>query len=113
MREHIDIIKPTVHLTGRIAKPKQIAKRTNSEHVNLGSTFSGNGPKTDGRKAPGSTTLGLAQCDEFITPICLQTLYNINYKPVETKKNTFGIVEFTPQAFLQGDLGNVFSLFVS
>lgn len=75
-------------------------------HAKLGSPNSFNGPKTNDKKVDGSTTLGLADCDEFITPICLQTLYNIKgATPRQTRRNTFGVVEFTPQAFLQGDLG--------
>jgi tripeptidyl-peptidase-1 len=38
-------------------------------------------------------------------------LYNFNYTPVATDKNTFGIVEFTPQAYLPGDLDLFFSNF--
>lgn len=33
----------------------------------------------------------LATCDEAITPDCLRALYNIQYKPVATHENTFGI----------------------
>lgn len=114
---HVDIIKPTVHMGARVAPKKfqkrftiPLSERANSPDlvnspVKLGSPSSFNGPKTNGRKVDGSTTLGLADCDEFITPICLQTLYNVHYKPIATHKNTFGIVEFTPQAFLQADLG--------
>lgn len=114
---HVDLIKPTVHMGARVA-PKKFQKRFTvpldkraaspdliNNPVKLGSPSSFNGPKTNGRKVDGSTTLGLADCDQFITPICLQTLYNVHYKPVATHKNTFGVVEFTPQAFLQGDLG--------
>ncbi|TDL20636.1 subtilisin-like protein [Rickenella mellea] len=110
MRDHIDIIKPTVHLTGRIANPSQLRKRQikDSNH-RLGSVNSGNGPKTNGQKP--STTLTLADCDQFITPVCLQALYNIHYRPLSTKRNTFGIVEFTPQAFLQPDLDMFFKNF--
>ena len=74
-------------------------------HVRLGSPKSFNGPKTTNKEVDGSTFLGLEDCDQFITPICLQTLYNfVNVTPSETDRNTFGVVEFTPQAFLQGDL---------
>lgn len=53
------------------------------------------------------SNLTLKECDEFITPSCLQALYNIDYTPKETNRNTFGVVEFTPQAYLQTDLGIV------
>lgn len=104
MQQHIDLIKPTVHFDARIAPPTRSVRkrdRLSRRHVQPHTLV-----KTNGKKAPsgGTSTLGLADCDEFITPICLTTLYNINYKPVATHINTFGILEFTPQAFLQSDL---------
>lgn len=42
---------------------------------------------------------------------CLRALYSIDYTPVATDKNSFGIVELTPQAFLAGDLDVFFSNF--
>ena len=81
----------------------------------------GNGPKKSDKAvtiAPNAWTT----CDKIITPDCLRALYNINYTPVATDKNTFGVggpdlfavnmlpliycllVEFTPQAFFPGDL---------
>ena len=109
---HIDLIKPTTAFNTRVP-PAKFQKRSSSINSpqRLGSPSSFNGPKTNGQKVDGSTTLGLADCDQFITPICLQTLYNINASPVATDKNTFGVVEFTPQAFLQGDLDLFFHNF--
>ncbi|KAH8112254.1 subtilisin-like protein [Phellopilus nigrolimitatus] len=124
LTSHIELIKPTTAFGARVP-PQKYQKRfatplttRNSNAstdlappVKLGSPSSFNGPKSDGRKVDGSTTLGLADCDQFITPICLQTLYNINYTPVATDRNTFGVVEFTPQAFLQTDLDMFFQNF--
>lgn len=114
--EHVDLIKPTTYMGARISpqqyKERKRALQTIAPPVKLGSPSGFNGPKTNGKKVDGSTTLGLADCDEFITPICLQTLYNFkNYRPISTHKNTFGIVEFTPQAFLQPDLDMFFHNF--
>ena len=112
---HIDLIKPTTGFNARIPEQKDLALDKRAPSVNrpvkLGSPSSFNGPKRSGRKVDGSTTLGLDDCDQFITPICLQTLYNINHKPISTHKNTFGVVEFTPQAFLQSDLDLFFHNF--
>lgn len=84
---------------------------------------SGTGPKTNGAKV--TITPTLENCDETITPDCLRALYAVNYTPVATDKNSYGIgvfyvalvtlktahpvpacliVEFTPQAFLADDL---------
>lgn len=112
---HIDLIKPTTAFNTHFPPAAEgFAKRdaTVNPPIRLGSPSSGNGPKTNGAKIDGSTTLGLANCSVAITPICLQTLYNFaNYTPVSTDKNTFGVVEFTPQAFLQPDLDLFFTNF--
>lgn len=52
---------------------------------------------------------GLKTCDTFITPDCLRALYEI---PVSTKANaanSLGIVEYTPQIYIQEDLDLFFS----
>ncbi|THH08980.1 hypothetical protein EW145_g2349 [Phellinidium pouzarii] len=101
LTSHIDLIKPTTAFGARVPPKKtrkrslkSLSKRGETPEVvqqptKLGSPSSFNGPKTDGRKVDGSTALGLEDCDESITPICLQTLYNIHYTPVSTKENTF------------------------
>ncbi|KAI0028799.1 subtilisin-like protein [Vararia minispora EC-137] len=109
--EHIDIIKPTVHFNHRARGPDAPPKFRKRESV-LGQPSSNNGPKTNGQLATGSSD-PLANCDREIVPDCLRALYSINYKPVATKKNSYGIVEFTPQAFLAGDLDLFFSNFSS
>jgi len=108
VREHVDIIKPTVHFGHRLPAPVAnsrdgIAKRR------LGLPTSVHGPKTLGQKV--RITPALENCDEFITPDCLRALYSFNYKPVATHKNSYGIAEFTPQAFLAPDLDLFFRNF--
>ncbi|CAA7266125.1 unnamed protein product [Cyclocybe aegerita] len=102
VQKHIDLIMPTVHFNHRPAP--NIDKRAGR----LGQPSPRNGPKHldfDAAIVP-----SLANCNKVITLDCLRALYNINYAPVATDKNTFGIVEFTPQAYLPGDLDMFFSL---
>ena len=87
IREHVDIIKPTVHFTQTVS-PRNPVKRSFERIGMPGTTFHG-GPKTNGELV--KITPVLENCDEAITPDCLRALYSINYTPVETKKNTFGI----------------------
>ncbi|KAF8158454.1 subtilisin-like protein [Crassisporium funariophilum] len=101
---HIDLIKPTVHFNHRPA-PNALQRRFGG----LGQPSVGNGPKESSKAV--TITPSLATCDKMITLDCLRALYNINYKPVATDKNSFGIVEFTPQAFLAGDLDLFFRNF--
>ncbi|KAG2032913.1 Pro-kumamolisin, activation domain-containing protein [Suillus americanus] len=44
------------------------------------------------------------KCDQYITPICLRALYELVHEPVATEKNSYDVVEYTPQAYLQSDL---------
>ncbi|KAF8964250.1 subtilisin-like protein [Flammula alnicola] len=99
IQRHVDLIKPTVHFNHR---PGPNAAR-------MGRPSIGNGPKLSSKAI--TITPTLATCDEMITLDCLRALYNINYTPVATDKNTFGIVEFTPQAYLPGDLDLFFRNF--
>ncbi|TFK74739.1 subtilisin-like protein [Pluteus cervinus] len=103
IQEHVDLIKPTVHFNHR-PKPQQKIKRAG----NIGQPGI-NGPKQSSKKV--HITPSLENCDQFITLDCLRALYDFHYTPVATHKNTFGIVEFTPQAFLAGDLDLFFKNF--
>jgi tripeptidyl-peptidase-1 len=47
----------------------------------------------------------LKSCDSHITPVCLQALYGYIYpKQFAAKKNSYAVVEYTPQAYVQSDL---------
>ena len=89
VREHIDLIVPTVNFDAKLAP------RSNSNsHRKRASPSQPGRPlslaKTDGRTAiQGAATL--ANCDQQITPDCLRALYNFNYTPVATDKNSYGI----------------------
>ncbi|ETW82302.1 serine protease S53 [Heterobasidion irregulare TC 32-1] len=106
VREHVDLIKPTVHFTQHLPRESVTRKRANSR---LGMPSTSTGPKTNGAKV--TITPALENCDELITPDCLRALYSVDYTPVATAKNSYGIVEFTPQAFLAGDLDLFFANF--
>ncbi|KIJ52628.1 hypothetical protein M422DRAFT_43457 [Sphaerobolus stellatus SS14] len=125
---HIEIIMPTLLISHTdIGSPMHhsLALRDDAPSTepgllrNLGSPTSDSLPKL--KPGPsitplttsiaGATGSDLTTCDVNITPDCLRALYNINYKPISTKKNTFGIVEYTPQAFLQPDLDLFFKNF--
>ncbi|KAJ7505931.1 subtilisin-like protein [Mycena galericulata] len=101
VREHIEIIKPTVQFTHRPPTARAVTKRSFTHPIPM--------IKTNG--ATTKKNASLATCDEIITPDCLRALYNFHYTPFATKKNTFGIVEFTPQAFLGADLDLFFGNF--
>ncbi|KAG1881010.1 peptidase S8/S53 domain-containing protein [Suillus subluteus] len=62
------------------------------------------GSQPEPGRAIGQPVTELEQCDQYITPICLRALYELVYEPVATEKNSYGVVEYTPQAYLQSDL---------
>lgn len=122
IREHVDLVKPTVHFVHRI--PGDPALRKRSPSIKLGDPSSFNGPKTNGDKV--TELLSLDNCDKFTTPACLRALYSIDYKPVVPECNSYGIgvsssvrlshllltprpVEFTPQAYIGSDLDLFFA----
>ncbi|KAG6902424.1 hypothetical protein C0995_000350 [Termitomyces sp. Mi166 len=122
VQPHVDLIKPTVHFQHR-----PVSSRFNKRGLNLGAPSLTRGPKLSNKKI--EKTLSLATCDEAITLDCLRALYSVDYTPVATDRNSYGIggvnvhllprspvthispVEFTPQAFLQGDLDLFFRNF--
>jgi tripeptidyl-peptidase-1 len=87
IREHVDLIKPTVHFTHHLPDdPAHLRKRSNDR---LGSPTSHDGPKTNHAKVTGH--LSMDNCDTYITPDCLRELYQINYTPVVPHLNSYGI----------------------
>ncbi|KAF8478880.1 subtilisin-like protein [Gautieria morchelliformis] len=108
VREHIDIILPTVNFDARIM-PRSNPNPTLTPARKGAAIF----PmvKSEGKQATGIGHGTLSNCDQEITPDCLRALYNFHYTPVATDKNSYGIVEYTPQAFLQGDLDLFFGNF--
>ncbi|KAG1727664.1 peptidase S8/S53 domain-containing protein [Suillus paluster] len=93
---HVDFVTPTIHFDVKIRK------RNQHNRVPIGQPGQGSGPKTTG--AVQDIISQLKDCDKQTTPICLRTLYGLWYQPVSGKNNSYGIVEYTPQAYLQSDL---------
>ncbi|EGO00779.1 hypothetical protein SERLA73DRAFT_159455 [Serpula lacrymans var. lacrymans S7.3] len=99
---HIDIVTPTVHFDAKLARRANAPPAV----VNGKKPGMGNAPKTTGVVT--NLLAGTDGCDQQITPACLQALYGLNYTPVSTSSNSIGIVEYTPQAFVQSDI-NMFA----
>jgi tripeptidyl-peptidase-1 len=93
---HVDFVTPTIHFDTRIQKRGQYSK------ISIGQPGQGSTPQTAG---PISNILNqIEDCDKQITPICLRTLYGLWYEPVAGDRNSYGIVEYTPQSYVQSDL---------
>ncbi|KAL8687051.1 MAG: hypothetical protein Q9218_006668, partial [Villophora microphyllina] len=122
---HIDFITPGVNFDTKV--PHAVAKPAEKRAP---STTAAAGPpvKTHaalGIGAPGSGSLPkkganinikgildqLEHCNEHITPNCLRALYLFPPGLSANPKNSYGIVEYTPQAYVQGDLDLFFANF--
>ncbi|KAG6850203.1 hypothetical protein H0H93_016382 [Arthromyces matolae] len=80
----LKMYQPTVHFNHR-----PVSRRFSKRGVNLGAPSSTRGPKLSDKKIKKEPSL--ATCDEFITLDCLRALYSVEYKPVATHKNSYGI----------------------
>lgn len=130
LTEHIDIITPSVHFDQFLGQGRKnshtevpdkameelrkrsvdLAKRQSFPSGILGSPLDGSNPK-QGQEVE-NAMMTLDQCDTMITPGCLRALYNIPQGSQASDNNTLGIVEYTPQAFLQSDLDMFFREFM-
>jgi tripeptidyl-peptidase-1 len=125
---HVDIVTPTVHFDRKIGTPRKLkhkddlpieqrelnkrvemAKRQAPEKGILGGPDDASNPKEGA--AVTNALMTLDNCDTMITPACLRALYNAPDGSTAVKNNSLGIVEYTPQAFLQSDLDMWFKQF--
>lgn len=132
LTEHIDIVTPTVHFDKKIGSPrrmqhedlpspihelnKRIAARQVFPEGSDGATGLVGGPQDATNPKQGAAVvnalMSLDECDSMITPSCLQALYDMPPGPTARQSNnSLGVVEYTPQAFLQSDMDMWFNQF--
>ncbi|KAJ6552386.1 hypothetical protein DFH09DRAFT_925176, partial [Mycena vulgaris] len=94
---HVALVMPSIDFNAALTKPSGSI----STHTTLGQPGAVR-PKI----GPEITTIlnELEDCDVQITPDCVRALYDFVYTPVAADKNSFGIVEYTPQAYRPADL---------
>ena len=107
--DHIDMVMPTVHFDVKVPAPGDSKKVKRS--FKPGDPTSGFLPK-QGKiisspsgaqpEAAQPFPFSLTTCNTMITPDCLRALYN--FPNGTLAKSSYGIVEYTPQAYLQKDL---------
>ncbi|KAH6645842.1 protease s8 tripeptidyl peptidase [Truncatella angustata] len=126
--EHIELITPTVHFDQRVGHEREskqtsvsekhqqelrrrsLAKRQRPESGILGTAENdGFSPKQGAVIQNALATL--ESCDTMLTLDCIRALYAVPPGSLAKSNNTLGIVEYTPQAFLQSDLDMFFAQF--
>lgn len=111
LQSSIDFIVPTVHFDVRRSQPKKqrdIEKRAPPHmpgKISSGPVQPKKGATFDTQAT--QVSFNTANCDTYITPDCLRLLYN--FPNGTLNESSYGIVEYTPQAYLQSDLNLFYS----
>ena len=119
LTEHIDFVYPTVHFDAKVKRDENGAaldKRSNGaikpgRDKSVGKPTSGSLPKLGHYMPPSDIITELSKCDTQIVPDCLRALYSFPEGSSSNPKNSYGIVEYTPQAYLGKDLDLFFANF--
>lgn len=121
----IDFITPTVHFDSHImqrtvslpsmikAGPQAAVGLPVEDNAasDMGSPDSGSLPKKGADIDIKNIPEELAKCDDFITPSCLRALYGFGPGTSANPENSLGVVEISPQVYLQEDLDSFFANF--
>ena len=120
---HLDFITPTIHFDAKLPPPVSEDRADGALEprdrpgagTGIGRPGSGSLPKK-GRIlnfTPNAAQAG-DSCNQYITPACLRALYKIPAGPSASKqKDPYGIVEYTPQLYVQSDLNAFFASYSS
>lgn len=123
---YVDIILPSVHFDQPLGDPhgirsplenekasaqkRALAKEPHPEAVARSGAGTLDSLPLKGRAAPNILSQ-LTSCDTAITPACLRALYAMPPGTLHSPNNSLGVVQYTPQAYLQTDLDLFFSEF--
>ncbi|KAF7527340.1 hypothetical protein G7054_g10491 [Neopestalotiopsis clavispora] len=130
LTEHIDLITPTIHFDQRVGhdrdnkqvpvadkhqeelRKRSLGKRQQRpEKGILGGSVANDGFSPKQGAVIENAIATLENCDTMLTIDCLRALYSVPAGSLAAANNTLGIVEYTPQAFLQSDLDLFFEQF--
>ena len=106
LKERVDFVQPTTHFDVKL-KTRQnngLTRRQSTGAKSIGKPGSGSTPKLGQWLSQDAIISELANCDEQIVPDCLRALYKIPEKTAANSENSYGVVEYTPQAYLGTDL---------
>ncbi|KAL1302495.1 hypothetical protein AAFC00_002885 [Neodothiora populina] len=115
LKEKIDFVLPSTHFDARIDRTQRagLTKRQHGNAKDVGKPGSYSTPRFGNWLSKQQIISELANCDEQIVPDCLRALYKFPKSGSANHKNSYGIVEYSPQSYLPSDLDLFFSNFSS
>ena len=118
IQKHVDFVYPSVHFDARPvprdADRNQLEARDTDglrNGLRNDGPYRGWLPKALQAINQSGLNFELTECDKQTTPACLRALYGIPINNETVPGNSFGVAEFTPQAYLPYDLDIFFSNF--
>lgn len=116
VQPHLDFITPTLHFVRPIDKRDNLSSAAANAVAAVGRVANAEGspsmgslPKERLLPDPFKVISDLRNCSNSTVPICLRTLYGIT--PLlgpQVSKDALGVLEFTPQSYVQKDLDTFF-----
>ncbi|EMD33177.1 hypothetical protein CERSUDRAFT_108358 [Gelatoporia subvermispora B] len=106
--KHVDIITPTLHFDKKIKRSDPAGSIPRIAQFGTGSAME---MLVDPVEDIGSNATGLDNCGSQMTLACIRALYDFEYKPIATHKNSIGIVEYTPNVYIPSDFDEFFGNF--
>ncbi|KAF2121046.1 peptidase S8/S53 domain-containing protein [Lophiotrema nucula] len=114
LKEKIDFVTPTVHFDAKLRARDENSLEAREKKPGHDKTRGGpghGGPKLKNWIPYANIIKQLKDCDKQITPWCLRVLYKFPPGFTSNPKNSYGIVEYTPQAYVPSDLDLFFKNF--
>ncbi|KAK4995296.1 hypothetical protein LTR66_004858 [Elasticomyces elasticus] len=117
IKRHVDFVTPTVYFDAKIRAREEnedeLRKRGIGNSIGQPGSRSGHGsyPKFGKWMHHNDIITQLRNCSNQTVPICLHALYRFPWLEEANPQNSFGIVEYTPQAYVPSDLDLFFANF--
>ena len=115
VQRHVDFVTPSLHFDVKLKardEEVQLDKRTTpGAGTKIGKPGGWSLPKLGQWISRNQIIQQLIHCDTQIVPNCLRALYEFGPGVSANPKNSYGIVEYTPQAYVPSDLDLFFKNF--
>lgn len=110
LKDRIDFVLPSTHFDAKIRRSSRSGHAKQQLMPTGRPTLTGE-PRFGQYLDSSSMSSGFGDCDEYITPDCLRTLYQLPDSMAGNSNSSLGVVEYAPQAYLPDDLDMFFGNF--